>query len=99
MLANFLAWVGVKNPKYNWRQYVEDATFTHRLSGEQWRLRVRLPVYTPEAKSFWYELMKGRNTFKLKGFSHKWVITQLTEREVCLEKVVMLPLPREILSK
>ncbi len=99
MLAKFLAWTGIKNPKYNWRQYVEDAIFTHRLSGEHWRLRARLPVYTPEARLFWYDLMKGRNAFKLKGFRHKWVITQLRESEVCLEKVVILTLPREILSK
>lgn len=96
MLAPLKALFGVKNPKYDWKSYVENALFTKRLStvctGKYYlyqKMRVELPVYTKEVRSFWTSML-GKGIFRLKGYQNKWAVVQITRGSVMLEEVVFI---------
>lgn len=96
MLARLKALFGIKNPKYDWQAYLENALFTKRfvtglgnMSYVTYKTRVELPIYTKQAESFWKDML-SKGVFRLKGYHNKWVVVRVSSSMVLLEEVVFM---------
>ena len=96
MLTRLKALFGIKNPKYDWQAYLEDALFTKRfvtglgnMPYVTYKTRVELPIYTKQAESFWGDML-SKGIFRLKGYHNKWVVVRISKTTVLLEEVVFI---------
>lgn len=96
MLARLKALFGIKNPKYDWQAYVEDALFTKRFVAGlgnmpyvTYKTGVELPIYTKQAESFWRDMLT-KGIFRLRGYHNKWVVIRISNSTVLLEEVVFI---------